>query len=185
MSVALLGLILLFGLFVTWRNAWDVAALSQDPVHAMRVSLGLAPHSVISADARGIDATVTEWFRAGTVAGHELLVVNGEVFNETAYPKTGVIVEVAIVNSQGTSVFVQEVVAGITLLTKEEMADRSVLEIREQVSEDEKRARSWEVRSSRRASFQAFFTSYPPGVDDPTLYTIEAHVTSARNAIPE
>ncbi len=185
LSIAILGLVLLFGLFVMWRNTWDFAALSQDPVHAMRVSLGLAPRSIVSAEARGVDATVTEWFRARTAGDHELLVVSGEVFNETAYPKSGVLVEVAIVNSQGVSVFQQQAVAGITLLTREEMADRSVLEIREQVAGDEKLARSWVINPSRRASFQAYFTSYPPGVDDPTLYTIEARVTSARNAISE
>jgi len=185
LSAALLGFVLVFGLFVMWRNGWDLAALLQDPVHAMRVSLGLAPHSLVSDEARDIDATVSEWFRATTAGDHTLLVVNGEVFNSSAYPKTAVIVEVAIVNSQGVDVFKQEAAAGITLLTKQEMEDRSVLEIREQMQADEQRARSWIVQPNRRASFQVFFTSYPPGVDDPMLYTIEASVTSARNAIEE
>jgi hypothetical protein len=184
-SAVLLGLILLFGLFVMWRNTWDFGALSQDPIHAMRVSLGMAPRSLVSQDARGIDASVSEWFRARTVGEHELLVVNGEVLNTTAYPKAMVQVEVAIVNSQGVSVFEQESLAGITLLTKEEMAEKSVLELREQMQQEEKRAKSWAILADRKASFQVFFTSYPPGVDDPMLYTLEANVTSARNAISE
>ncbi|MBW2260811.1 MAG: zinc-ribbon domain-containing protein [Deltaproteobacteria bacterium] len=185
LSAVLLGLILMFGLFVMWRNTWDFTALTQDPIHAIRVSLGLAPRVIVSPDAKGIDAAVVEWFRARTVGDHELLVVSGEVLNTTLFPKVMVLVEVAIVNSQGVSVFEQEAVAGITLLTKEEMAGKSVLEIREQFQADEKRARSWEIRADRKANFQAFFTSYPPGVDDPTLYSIEAHVTSARNATTE
>ena len=185
LSAVLLGVVLLFGLFVLWRNAWDFGALTQDPVHAMRASLGLAPRELVSADAKGVDATVLEWFRVRTTGDHELLVVSGDVYNSTAYPKGGVIVEVAITNSQGVSVFEQEVVAGITLLTREELGEKSVLEIREQVQRDEDQARKWTINPGRKACFQAYFTSYPPGVDDPSLYTIEASVTSARNAIDE
>ena len=185
LAAALVGLVLIFGLFVMWRNAWDFGALTQDPMHAMRVSLGMAPRSLVPADAKGIDATVLEWYRARTTGEHELLVVSGEVYNTTAYPKTQVLVEVAIVNSQGVPVFTQEAVAGITLLTREAMAEMSVLEIREQVQKDEERARGWTINPERKASFQAYFTTYPPGVDDMTLYTIEATVTSAKNAIEE
>jgi predicted Zn finger-like uncharacterized protein len=185
LSAALLGVILVFGLFVLWRNAWDFGALTQDPVHATRASLGLAPREVVSEEAKGIDATVLEWFRVRTAGEHELLVVSGDVYNSTDYPKGGVIVEVSIVNSQGVAVFDKEVVAGITLLTREELGEKSVLEIREQVQRDEEQARKWTINPGRKASFQAYFTSYPPGVDDPSLYTIEGTVTSARNVTEE
>jgi predicted Zn finger-like uncharacterized protein len=181
-SAALLALILVFALFVLWRNMWDFSVITSDPVSAIRVAMGLAPRDHVSKQARGLEAAVADWFMVKTADDREILVVSGDVFNTTVRSKQLVLVEVGIVNSQGVAVFEQQTVAGVTFMTRQEMAQMSVLEILDRIDEDKRRAEKRQLHPDKKASFLVFFTTFPPGVEDPALYSIQARVESAMNA---
>ena len=122
-------------------------------------------------------------YKGHVINGQRLdLVVNGEVLNTTVFPKKLVTLEVAIVGASGEIVARQEAMAGITLLTSDQIAGLGDIEMLERHEEDSKTAESWVIRSDRKGSFQALFTTFPPGVEDPALYKIEAKVISATNA---
>ncbi len=183
--LVLLGVALLGAIAVLWRNGWDLGACTADPIHAIEVAAGSKARVVVDEEAEGIETSVVDTYKALTGDEREILVVEGEVLNTTVFPKRMVTVLVSIVSSSGEAVQVKEVLAGVTLRTRAEIKSRSFLELDDELRDEAGRASSWVIRANRKASFQVFFTTYPPGVDDGSLYTIEARVKDAQNAAGE
>jgi predicted Zn finger-like uncharacterized protein len=181
-ALAVLAAGLVFALFVLWRNGWQAGVVTSDPVRAVKVAVGAEPPAIVDEEARGIEPAVVDVYKTITGDEREILVVEGEVLNTTVFPKRMIAVEVAIVNSSGTVIKQRETLAGVTLLSREQIRSKSFLEMDDELRAELEQARRWVVRSNRKAKFQTFFTSYPPGVLDSRLYTIEATVTDAENA---
>lgn len=181
-GAALLGVMILLVLFVLYRTAWDVGYVTSDPVAAVKVALGQTRRVLVDDEARGIEASVVDSYKAITGDEREIFVVDGEVLNTTVFPKRMVTVRVSILGSTGEVVKTQDVLAGVTLRSKSEMKSRSFLEMDDELRRERQDAGKWVIRANRKANFQAIFVSYPPGVQDISLYSIVALVVDAQNA---
>jgi len=180
-----LGLLALMVLFVLWRNAWDAGGAASDPFKAFRVAFGFAERRIVPEAADGIEPAVTDSFIVKTADGRDVLIVSGEVLNTTVFPKGEVTVAISIRDSEGSVVMEHETIAGVTLITRERMEQMTGFEILNAVEEEKDMALGWIVRSNRRASFQAIFSTFPAGVEDEDLFSITSTVIYATNAESE
>jgi predicted Zn finger-like uncharacterized protein len=181
---ALVAVFLCAVLFIllTGRNDWNFAAFFDDPSGSIQVALGRKALIKVAPEARDLETSVTEVYTADTANGSKILVVQGEVFNMTVFPKKQIRVYVEIADRSNQVVQSQEVISGITLLTQAQVEEKTLSGLTMYLESERRTADEWIVNSERKVSFQAFFANPPNGAEDPQLFIIRAVAISAVNA---
>jgi predicted Zn finger-like uncharacterized protein len=184
---AIVVLLIIVGLylFITWKNDWNFAALFTQPEDAFAIAVGEKTLLEIAPDAEGLETAVTEIFATDTANGVRILVVQGEVMNTTVFPKKQIRVYIQVMTRGEQPVAAFETVAGITLLTRPQIEEKTIAGLNMYADSERKTADEWVVNSGRKASFQAYIADAPSGAEDPNQYTLEATAISAVNAITD